>query len=239
VPFNDAITATIAVARPHDLENLARELWRAHGAGILGDDDAQRAAEAIHARRALERVGAGPGRQNAPRAAARRPQRPPERQASIERRRRLSASGPMPPAMAARFTTAELAVLRIVGDECRDRGCCALHLEAIAARAGTCRTMVQNALRIARRLGLVDVRERRRRGQRSLTNIVRIVSAEWLTWLRRGGGFKKTNTTDTSAERGLSERGEPTGFGARWQRQWKPYDPGDTSGDGRWRRRPK
>jgi hypothetical protein len=38
----------------------------------------------------------------------------------------------------------------------------------------------------ARRLGLITVEERRRPGQRSLTNIVRIISKEWLTWLRKG-----------------------------------------------------
>jgi hypothetical protein len=56
----------------------------------------------------------------------------------------------MPPHLACKFTTSEQAVLRIVGDECRDHGCCALHIDAIAARAGTCRTTAQNALRMAR-----------------------------------------------------------------------------------------
>jgi hypothetical protein len=40
--------------------------------------------------------------------------------------------------MASRFTQGELAALRIIGDECRQHGCCALHLDAIAARAGVC-----------------------------------------------------------------------------------------------------
>ena len=71
------------------------------------------------------------------------------------------------------------------------------------------RTTVQNALRQARRLGLITVEERRPPGRRkSLNNIVRIVSEEWLTWLRRGprawatvlgsGSNKKSSTTDTS-----------------------------------------
>jgi hypothetical protein len=37
----------------------------------------------------------------------------------------------------------------IVGDECRGHGCCTLHIDAIAARAGVHRTTVQNALREA------------------------------------------------------------------------------------------
>jgi hypothetical protein len=39
--------------------------------------------------------------------------------------------------------------MRIVGDECRAHGCCTLHIDAIAARAGVHRTTVQNALREA------------------------------------------------------------------------------------------
>jgi hypothetical protein len=35
---------------------------------------------------------------------------------------------------------------------------------------------------------MITVQERRRRGQKSLTNIVRIVSAEWQSWLREGVG---------------------------------------------------
>jgi hypothetical protein len=93
----------------------------------------------------------------------------------------------MPPALAARFTQAEMAAFRIVSDEVRHHGVCALHIDAIAARAGTCRTTVKNALREARRLNLVTVQERRRRGQKSLTNLVRIVSPEWTAWIRIGG----------------------------------------------------
>jgi hypothetical protein len=49
------------------------------------------------------------------------------------------------------------------------------------------RTTTQNALREARRLGLLTISERRRRGQPSLTNLVRVVSREWRTWLDRRG----------------------------------------------------
>jgi hypothetical protein len=85
----------------------------------------------------------------------------------------------MPPALAARFTQAEMAVFRIVSDEVRHHGVCALHIDAIAARAGTCRTTVKNALREARRLGLITVEERRRRGQKSLTSCGSSVRNGW------------------------------------------------------------
>jgi|ERR1700704_3581228 hypothetical protein len=85
----------------------------------------------------------------------------------------------------------------LVGDEVRTHGACSLHVDAMAARAGVGRSTAQNALREARALGLMTVQERRRRGQPSPTNIVRIISAEWLSWLRLGIGFKKLNSTGT------------------------------------------
>jgi hypothetical protein len=176
--------------------------------------------EAFQERRPETRPKPRTALSSAPRVSARR-QRSPDKQASIERRRRLVASGPLPPPLAARFTWGEVAVMRIVGDECRARGCCTLHIDAIAARAGVHRTTVQNALREAQgregRQGIVTVQERRRRGQRSLTNIIRIVSRDWLNWLHKGPSrsamrvgskctaAKKSSTSDT----GLFLRGKP------------------------------
>src|ERR671933_231455 len=107
-----------------------------------------------------------------------------DRARSRERRRRLAYSGPLPAHLAAAFTPTEVAVLRIVADEHRDRGGCALCVDEIAARAGVCRRTVQNALRHAERLGLVSITERRREGARNLPNIVRVVSREWLAWIK-------------------------------------------------------
>jgi hypothetical protein len=179
--FTDQLTRAIAAARTPQLDHLSAELWKAYAAGALSDEDAQAAAEAIRERKLASAPKAPPP----PKA---RRQRSPDRQASVARRRHLAASGPMPPALAARFTQAEMAALRIVSDEVRHHGVCGLHIDAIAARAGTCRTTVKNALREARRLNLVTVQERRRRGQRSLTNIIHIISREWRDWLAKGVG---------------------------------------------------
>jgi hypothetical protein len=207
MPFTDQLVATIAAAEYPQLNGLSRDVWRSWAAGTITDQDAQAAAEAIQARRTVAPVPTAPPGQRSV-FPKRRAQRTPDRQRSIERRRRLAASGPLPPQLAAHFTTGELAVLRIVGDEVRAHGACSLHVDAIAARAGVGRTTAQNALREARALGLMTVQERRRRGQPSLTNIVRIVSAEWRTWLRLGGGgFKKLNSTDSR----YSEEGQKWG----------------------------
>jgi hypothetical protein len=95
------------------------------------------------------------GGQNAPRAFLRRPEsKSPDRRRSIERRRRLAASGAMPPTLAAQYTVGELAVLRIVGDETHAKGTCDRSLAEIAARAGVCRKLAQLTLRLAARDGL-------------------------------------------------------------------------------------
>jgi hypothetical protein len=222
----DDIADRIALAgHPAEIDEVVKEVWRHHFAGALSENEAETLDEAARARREAiqERRQAarpGPVRRpgNAPWGRARRRQRSPDRQASIDRRRRLVASGPLPPPLAARFTWGEIAVMRIVGDECRAHGCCTLHIDAIAARAGVHRTTVQNALREAQSKkgcpGIITVQERRRRGQRSLTNIIRIVSREWLDWLHKGPSrsamgvgskctaTKKSSTTDTALSLG-------------------------------------
>src|SRR4051794_32885052 len=109
--FAQQLAGAIALAPHHQLDQLARLIWRAHAGGVLDDAQAQALAEALHARKSLRYLtenpaaGGGACRGNAPVTALRRPrQRSPDRQRSLERRRRLATSGVMPPALAARFT---------------------------------------------------------------------------------------------------------------------------------------
>src|SRR3954471_19694997 len=211
--FYDQMAAAIDGARTLTrLDHLSRAIWQGLAAGAVGDDDAQSLAERLHARRSLLRgeikpVGVPVGRPTL--FPPRRLQRASQRPVAIARRRHLAASGPMPPVLACKFTVSELAVLRIIGDEVRQHGHCARCVDEIAARAGVCRRMVQNAIREAARLGLVTVEERRREGRRNLPNVLRIVSKEWTSWLTRGGrsshlpvelpiGCKKMHPTDKS-----------------------------------------
>src|ERR671913_555990 len=211
--FSDQMTAAIDEARTLTrLDHLSRAIWQGLAAGALADDDAQALAERLHARRSLIRgeikpVGLPPGRPSI--FPPKRLQRAPKRPVAIARRRHLAASGPMPPSLACKFTVGELAVLRIVGDEVRRHGQCDRCVDEIAARAGVCRRMVQNAIREAARLGLLTVQERRREGRRNLPNVIRIVSKEWTSWLTRGGrasrpaaepliGVRKITPTDKS-----------------------------------------
>src|SRR5215213_8672201 len=212
------------------LDHLSRSIWQGLAAGAVADDDAQALAERLHARRSVLRgeikpVGIPIGRPSI--FPPRRPQRTPQRPVAIARRRHLAASGPMPPALACKFTVSELAVLRIVGDEVRQHGHCDRCVNELAARAGVCRSMVKNAIRTAARLGLLTVEERRREGRRNLPNVIRIVSKQWTIWLARGGrvshpaaepliGVKKINPTDKSYKNQRSRTPKPT-FAARGQ----------------------
>src|ERR687890_847518 len=209
--INDARTLT-------RLDDLSRAIGRGFSAHAVTDDQAQSLAELIHARRLIVRgevkpVGIPPGRPSI--FPPRRLQRAPLRSVAIARRRHLAASGPLPPSVACKFTVGELAALRIVTDEVREKGHCDRTIAEIAARAGVCRTTAQNAIRAAAAMGLLTVQERRRQGQKNLPNVIRIISREWLQWIKRGGqtgdrsgskpiGFKKTDPTD----KGFSKRGE-------------------------------
>src|SRR5215213_4019993 len=222
--FCDQMTAAIDGARTLTrLDHLSRSIWQGLAAGAVGDDDAQALAERLHARRSLLRgeikpVGIPVGRLSI--FPPRRLQKAPKRPVAIARRRHLAASGPMPPALACKFTVSELAVLRIIGDEVRQQGLCDRCIDEIAARAGVCRRMVQNAIREAARLGLLTVQERRREGRRNRPNVVRIVSKEWTSWLARGGrsirpaaepliGCKKMHPTDRHYKNQRSRMAEP------------------------------
>src|SRR4051794_11420001 len=231
--FCNQMVAAIDGARTlTHLDHLSRSIWQSLAAGAVGDDDAQALAERLHARRGVLRgdlkpVGIPPSRPSI--FPPRRLQKASQRPAAIARRRQLAASGPMPPALACKFTVSELAVLRIVGDEVRRHGQCARCVDELAARAGVCRRMVQNAIREAARLGLLAVEERRREGRRNLPNIVRIVSKEWMSWLVRGGrssrpsaepwiGVKKITPTDNSYKNQRSHTSEPV-IAARGQQR--------------------
>src|SRR3954464_10213513 len=230
--FCDQMTAAIDGARTlARLDHLPRSIWQGLATGAVGDDDAQALAERLHARRTVLRgdlkpVGIPPGRPSL--FPPRRLQRAPKRPMAIARRRHLAASGPMPPALACKFTVSELAVLRIIGDEVRQHGQCDRCVDELAARAGVCRRMVQNALREAAWLGLLTIEARRREGRRNLPNVVRIVSKEWTSWLARGGrssrpaaepriGCKNLRPTDKSYKNQRSRTSEPVFAAGRQQ----------------------
>lgn len=221
--FADQITDAIGRASLAGCDVLARDIWRGYAAGVIADDQTEALSAALEGRRRALRGGVvqlttqlhKPLWSPPTRFPPRRVQVSPDRRASIQRRRHLAASGPMPPALAAKFTVSELAVLRVVADEVTEKGVCSRTLAELSARAGCCRSTAQNALRAAAKAGLITIEERRRRAQKNLPNLIRITSAEWLAWLARGErriGFKKTAPTDTGSRnrRGAGAWPRPT-----------------------------
>jgi hypothetical protein len=190
--YNALATAIEGAARSQ-LDDYSRQIWKAHGAGIVCDDQAQQLAELIQSRRGLR-----PGARSLVAASTpaltrhytiqRSPeQRSPDRQASLRRRRAHAATGPLPPSLATHFTTGELAALKIVADECLAHGVCDLSRNEIASRAGVSKTVAKRALKLAEvEHSMITVERRPRSGRKHLTSITRIIRTEWLDWLGKG-----------------------------------------------------
>ncbi len=191
--FADEARRAIAASPLTGLDALSKSIWQAYGAGAVNDAEASELCELIAARRAVKTAPQTPRRSTGPR---------PRSDASLERRRRWVASGWLPPTLACRFTQAEAAVLSVIAAEVTKAGRCVLPIGALAALAGVGKTTVRTALHQARTLGLLTVEERRLSAFRSDTNVVRIVSGEWRTWLSLGRGRK--------AEGGGSRTAVPT-----------------------------
>jgi len=102
-----------------------------------------------------------------------------------------------------------------IGPMARSVEDCALMLNALAAPDPRDPTTLDQPLDAAVTALSAAVEERRRRGQKSLTNLVRIVSPEWMAWIRIGG--KKLTTPDKEQK----ERG----FGTTWERYYSNYRP--------------
>lgn len=196
------VSSNIAV-----LDNNARLTWRSLSEGLIDDRMAESLSVAIEARRSALQ-GAGSPISKKPTMTRHRPCRSPEKLRSIERRRGLAASGAVPGKIAAHFTTGEIAALTVVARECQRTGSCDWFMDRIAAVAGVSRTTARNALRQAQRLGLITRQERRLTAWRSESNIIKIVSGEWLLWLGIGGGRKKQLTTNNSFKNNSISSGE-------------------------------
>ena len=191
--FADEIRRAAEAAPRCKLPDVAALLWRAFGAGQVSEAEAEALSGLIEARKMVPAT---------PQVARKPVGSRPRTDASMERRRRWAASGRLPPAIAARFTLAEAAVLAVVSSEVVRRGDCRLCLDHIAAIAGVARSTVKNALRQARTLGLVTAEERKETAWRHLPNVVRIVSKEWQAWMRLARqpfaqGVKSVTTTNT------------------------------------------
>lgn len=122
-----------------------------------------------------------------------------DRARSRQRKRMMGGDGRLPNTIRHWFTEGERAVLSVIADEVKRRGKCELPVEKIAAKAGVSIRLVQYAIATAsngskeildrKRKGepvpplLISVERRPRKGARSLPNLIKIVSREWMSWL--------------------------------------------------------
>ena len=205
----------------HHLDEAARLLWRSFGEGAISEDEATYLSNSIERRRPLgvrtapghaTQVGRVNGRVLS-RFAPRQRQRSPDRKASRDRRRMLGGSSALPDNLRHHYTEGQRAVLCVIALEFKLHGVCDLAIDSIAARAGVGRTTVQTTEHEARRLGHITIIERPRRGGKNLTNLVRICSLTWLTWVKRGPsaarfiGSSSVNLVSTTKSTDLRKKG--------------------------------
>ncbi|OHV14803.1 hypothetical protein BK022_23715 [Methylorubrum extorquens] len=189
--FVDEIKRAAETAARIELPAVSAALWKAFGAGQISEAEAATLSDLIEARKAVQAAAAPPRRAIGSR---------PRTSASLERRRRWAASGRLPPALAARFTTAEVAALAVIAAETARHGRCTLAHAHIAAVAGVSVSTVKRAVKAARDCALLEVQVRRVSAFRNDTNVVAIISREWLSWLRlarTGGGVQNRTGTPT------------------------------------------
>ncbi len=171
--FSEQLGAAIAAALTSaQLDELSKSVAVAWGAHVLDDDAAGAALEALAARRRELGDPRTTSRRLFPVQRSRPRPRSPDRERSKFRRRRVAASGMLPPDMAEVFTPGQLAVLSIVAELCAEHGRCDLCVDAIAARAGICPRLVQTAQRLAESFGWLSIEARPRPGRKSLPNVL-------------------------------------------------------------------
>lgn len=192
--FVEEVRRAIQASPRASLGDVTKAMWGGFGAGLLTEGEAEELSALIEARKA---VAAPPAASM--RSVGSRPRSP----ASLERRRRWANSGHVPGTLACRFTVGETAVLSVIALEVAKRGDCRMTVGHIAAVAGVSETTAKRAIREAKARGIITVEERRLRAWRNDSNIVRVVDAAWIAWLRIGRGSgghfaNPTNNKDSS-----------------------------------------
>lgn len=190
--MHSQVMAAITAAPVTSLVELSSHIAKLYAGGHLNDEQAQEAWEAIAKRRSIKKERPERKKSIFP------PKRPVVRPVQTERlkrrlrRRGWSYQGWMLPAHAQQFSTGEVAVLSVVAKLTGGHGGDLRRTVAeLAARAGVSVTTCKNAIRQAKKMGLITVQEQRRNFEPNGPNIITIVDKSWLAWLRRRGEGSK------------------------------------------------
>lgn len=192
----DRLLVGVTSRRERDISSLMPLVYDAQSRGWIDETQAGMLQEAAQLRRnifaARRRVESNP-KPPAPKLL------PSDRRSRALRHRRVWAgSGALPHNLRTSFTHGENAVAAVIRAEVRKYGQCALAWGSIAKAAGLLSTtVVKRFVRIARKLRLIHVEERRVKGARNLPSIITIISAEWLAWIEY-----ETRSVDRPADRG-------------------------------------
>lgn len=198
IPITDALLRNLASRRCRD-----EALMRAYETGQALTRPARSPLQSVIGRIASTFIQSGP--KDTPRRT--------DPDASRARRRKWARDSSMPDGLRAHYTEGEAAALAVIANEVRKHGECSLPIDAIGAIAGVSRTTVQNAIRKARspERGHIAVELRPQVGRKNLPNIVRIISAYWMTWLKRSIGFKPMRPSEREENKSsLSTPNAPT-----------------------------
>ena len=201
--FAGKIRRAVMASPRMKLPEIRSALYKAFAAGQISEAEAEELDTLINTKAAIP----APEKPVQRRVGSR-----PRSSASMERRRSWAAAGRLPPALAARFTLAEQAVLAVVAVEVSKRGCCGLTVAHLAALAGCSESTVRNALRECEALGLVSIDRRRRSPWINYPNEIQILSKEWLLWLRLRTGANSHSPRIQEDKRGKKNGLPPTAF---------------------------
>ena len=104
----------------------------------------------------------------------------------MQRRKRLAATAPLPPVLAMLLTPSQVAYARLVSNEHQRHGVFDWCHARAAAIAGFCPETAKRSQRRLQQLGLISIERLPMPGKKSLSNLVRIVDAKWLSWIDGG-----------------------------------------------------
>jgi hypothetical protein len=214
--FCEEIRRAVMASPRMKLPEIRSAMYKAFAAGQITEAEAETLDGLINTRAALP----APEKPTQRRVGSR-----PRSSASMERRRSWAAAGRLPPALAARFTLAEQAVLAVVAVEVSKRGACTLTVAHLAALAGTSESTVRNALREAEALGLISIERRRRTAWVNFPNVIRVLSKEWNSWLRFRTGTNPYSPRLQESKSSLAQKRENIVSGSLFRQRHHQEEP--------------
>jgi hypothetical protein len=199
-----------------DLVHALKLLNEAFAKGAISEAEYEAHDARLRARQQAIKVwreGTAPSPRKPFLAPPRRSQRP-DLPTRLLRRRGHAFGGMLPPALAKVFTVGQAAVLAVIAFEVLHQGACRKSYAELADEAGCSRRWVKATIRQARTAGLLEIEHRPYPGRwKDDTNVVRIVSVDWLAWIKTR---RERQERARAAPGGTRVPPSSNGFQKRW-----------------------